>query len=187
MKISRLAVGDRTLISSSTTYLAPPALAQNRHIEGLPLGTRGGMRVTHTFPLDGEYEFAVTANGIAGPGGRGNGVLIGGGGDGFGDAVEADGIGVEAMDEKCGDGGQADQPPGAALAGYDQCDESDAKENGEDNERPLVLAGEENEGQAVGELAEGGVGAVGDDGGGESGDGEEEKGQKHEVKRTLMS
>src|SRR5262249_6816914 len=57
---------------------------QNRHIEGLPLGTRGGMLVTHTFPLDGEYEFAVTANGIVAPGGRGNGVLVGGGGDGFG-------------------------------------------------------------------------------------------------------
>jgi len=88
MKISRRAVGDRTLISSSTTYLAPPALAQDRHIEGLPLGTRGGMLVTHTFPLDGEYEFAVTANGIAGAA-RGGGALVGGGGDGFGGGAGA--------------------------------------------------------------------------------------------------
>lgn len=27
------------------------------HIEGLPLGTRGGMVVTHDFPADGDYEF----------------------------------------------------------------------------------------------------------------------------------
>ena len=66
MKISRLAVGDRTLPPSQAIYLAPPALAQDRHIDGLPLGTRGGMVVHHTFPLDAEYEFG-------GPGGRGGG------------------------------------------------------------------------------------------------------------------
>jgi hypothetical protein len=65
MKISRLAVGDRTLPPSTTTYTAPPALAQDSHIEGLPLGTRGGMLVRHTFPLDAEYEI--------GAGGRGGG------------------------------------------------------------------------------------------------------------------
>jgi hypothetical protein len=84
MKISRSAVGDPTLISSTKTYLAPPGLSQDRHIEGLPLGTRGGMLVTHNFPLDGEYEFAVAASGVAGAGGRGDGRLVGGGGDGFG-------------------------------------------------------------------------------------------------------
>ncbi|HTO58722.1 MAG TPA: DUF1592 domain-containing protein, partial [Pseudomonadales bacterium] len=29
------------------------------HIEGLPLGTRGGLAVHHTFPLDGEYVISV--------------------------------------------------------------------------------------------------------------------------------
>ena len=29
------------------------------HIEGLPLGTRGGMMVRHDFPADGEYTFAI--------------------------------------------------------------------------------------------------------------------------------
>jgi hypothetical protein len=81
LKISRRAVGDRTLIPSSTTYNAPPGLAQDRHIEGLPLGTRGGMLVRHTFPLDGEYEFNVTATGVATGGPRRP--LVGGGGDGF--------------------------------------------------------------------------------------------------------
>jgi cytochrome c551/c552 len=59
MKISRLAVGDRTLTPSQIVYAAPPALAQDRHQEGLPLGTRGGMLVQHTFPLNAEYEFTI--------------------------------------------------------------------------------------------------------------------------------
>ena len=66
MKISRLAVGDRTLPSSQAIYNAPPALAQDRHIEGLPLGTRGGMVIRHNFPLDADYEFGSG-------GGRGGG------------------------------------------------------------------------------------------------------------------
>ena len=40
---------------------APGGLAQDRN-RGLPLGTRGGMLVRHTFPLDAEYEFSVTAD-----------------------------------------------------------------------------------------------------------------------------
>ena len=59
MKLSRRAIGDRTLLPARTTYTAPPGLAQDRHIEGLPLGTRGGMSIEHTFPLDAEYEFSV--------------------------------------------------------------------------------------------------------------------------------
>ena len=56
MKISRQAVGDRTTPQSHVTYTAPPALAQDAHVDGLPLGTRGGMIVHHNFPLDAEYE-----------------------------------------------------------------------------------------------------------------------------------
>src|SRR5688572_43064 len=59
MRISRLAVGDRTMVASQVVYPAPPALAQDRHIDGLPLGTRGGMVIRHTFPLDAEYEFSI--------------------------------------------------------------------------------------------------------------------------------
>src|SRR5689334_17712924 len=68
MKISRRAVGDRTLTPSQITYPAPGGLVQDKHIEGLPLGTRGGLLVRHTFPLDAEYEFSVTGGG---PGGFG--------------------------------------------------------------------------------------------------------------------
>jgi hypothetical protein len=66
MKISRLAVGDRTLVPTQTVYPAPPALAQDRHIDGLPLGTRGGMVVRHNFPLDAEYEIGTGGRGGAG-------------------------------------------------------------------------------------------------------------------------
>jgi hypothetical protein len=61
MKISRLGVGDRAMLPSQTRYGAG-GLEQSRHIDGLPLGTRGGMLIEHTFPLDGEYEFSVSGN-----------------------------------------------------------------------------------------------------------------------------
>jgi mono/diheme cytochrome c family protein len=70
MKISRRAVGDRTAAPSQVTYSPAANLAQDRHIEGLPLGTRGGMLVQHTFPLDAEYELSI-GGGFGG--GRGGG------------------------------------------------------------------------------------------------------------------
>jgi hypothetical protein len=58
-KISRLAVGDPTISTDLTTYQAPRGVSQASHREGMPLGTRGGLLVTHVFPLDAEYEFRV--------------------------------------------------------------------------------------------------------------------------------
>lgn len=66
LKISRLAVGDRSMLASRHEYRVEPGLAQDSHIEGLPLGTRGGLLVRHTFPLDAEYEFNINAG--VGPG-----------------------------------------------------------------------------------------------------------------------
>jgi mono/diheme cytochrome c family protein len=63
MKISRQAVGDRTMTPSQITYSPPAGLAQSRHIDGLPLGTRGGLLINHTFPLDAEYDFALGGRG----------------------------------------------------------------------------------------------------------------------------
>ena len=72
LKLSRLAVGDRTAPSGRASYRVEAGLSQEKHIEGLPLGTRGGLLVQHTFPLDAEYEFQIasTAGGgfLAGPG-----------------------------------------------------------------------------------------------------------------------
>ncbi|MEP6962319.1 MAG: DUF1587 domain-containing protein, partial [Acidobacteriota bacterium] len=67
--ISRLAVGDSGIGAVTATYRAPGGLSQSSHIDGLPLGTVGGMQARHTFPLDAEYTIRV--------GGRGGGGGIG--------------------------------------------------------------------------------------------------------------
>ena len=59
MKLSRAAVGDRTATETTAIYQTPPTLAQDKHLEGLPLGSRGGVRIEHSFPLDAEYHFSV--------------------------------------------------------------------------------------------------------------------------------
>jgi hypothetical protein len=55
--VSALAVGDPNVKPASTTYRIRQDLSQNQHIEGLPLGTIGGILARFNFPLDGEYEF----------------------------------------------------------------------------------------------------------------------------------
>src|SRR6185312_15765320 len=57
--ISREAVGDMAIASATTTYRVRPDLSQNQHIDGLPLGTRGGALIKHYFPLDAEYVIKV--------------------------------------------------------------------------------------------------------------------------------
>lgn len=57
MKIGALAVGDPKQLPGSQTYRLPQDLSQNQHIEGMPLGTVGGMWVRYNFPLDAEYVF----------------------------------------------------------------------------------------------------------------------------------
>jgi len=63
-KISRLAVGDPEMSADKMTYRIPRGLTQADHIEGLPLGTRGGMLIQHIFPLDGEYDFRIARSGV---------------------------------------------------------------------------------------------------------------------------
>jgi mono/diheme cytochrome c family protein len=53
--ISRQAVGNMNIAPETATYRVRPDLSQDQHIEGLPLGTRGGILVRHYFPLDAEY------------------------------------------------------------------------------------------------------------------------------------
>ena len=57
--VSRQAIGRATGKSSSSEYRADTALNQNQHVDGLPLGTRGGFWVDHDFPADGEYVFSI--------------------------------------------------------------------------------------------------------------------------------
>jgi len=57
-RVSALAVGAPTT-PGSDTYRVRQDRSQDQHIEGLPLGTVGGLLVTHTFPLDAEYQFSL--------------------------------------------------------------------------------------------------------------------------------
>ncbi len=64
IEVSRLALGNPKAVSVTTKYANPVVVSQHAwdHIEGTPFGTRGGMVVTHDFPADGEYVFAVSTS-----------------------------------------------------------------------------------------------------------------------------
>src|SRR5262252_4943190 len=58
--VARMAVGkpEADLVKAS---FPPPATGdQDRYVDGMPLGTRGGTRFTYTFPADGEYRITIT-------------------------------------------------------------------------------------------------------------------------------
>ncbi len=58
-KISRMAVGDPSMPVMVNILPLPLEQPQNTHVEGLPLGTRGGIAVRSYFPLNAEYEIQV--------------------------------------------------------------------------------------------------------------------------------
>ncbi len=58
-RISRLAMGRATSSPDGKTIRIAPDVTQEEHVDGLPIGTRGGVLVPYTFPLDGEYEIQV--------------------------------------------------------------------------------------------------------------------------------
>jgi hypothetical protein len=88
-KISRMALGDTSIVPSEKTYAAPNDLTQNYHLEGLPFGTRGGMLVRHHFPVDGEYRISVVLS-------RGGGGVFAGAGNIRGEQLEISVNGVRA-------------------------------------------------------------------------------------------
>ncbi len=60
-KISRQAVGDVNMPATFQTYTVPHALRQDdRMSEAMPIGSRGGTAVQHTFPVDGDYEISLS-------------------------------------------------------------------------------------------------------------------------------
>src|SRR5262249_22041134 len=56
-KISRLALGRETALAEKR-YVVPGDRSQETHVEGLPLGTRGGAVFTYNFPADGQYAIS---------------------------------------------------------------------------------------------------------------------------------
>jgi len=63
-RAAKLAVGEAVPKVSSAHYVKPKGDDQAAHIDGLPLGTRGGMIFRHTFPADGEYRFTMPDLGV---------------------------------------------------------------------------------------------------------------------------
>ena len=58
-KISRLAVGDTSMPPIVDRYQLDRDLIQDGHLDGLPLGTRGGTVIRSHLPADGEYVLTV--------------------------------------------------------------------------------------------------------------------------------
>ena len=58
-KISSLAMGDPGTLPVTQTFRIPPDRSQSEHVDGLPLGTRGGILIRKNFPLDAEYDVNV--------------------------------------------------------------------------------------------------------------------------------
>jgi mono/diheme cytochrome c family protein len=54
-KISRLAVGNASAPVMVNIHRLPDEQPQTSHVDGLPLGTRGGLLIRSHFPLDGDY------------------------------------------------------------------------------------------------------------------------------------
>jgi hypothetical protein len=62
-RVARVAVG-YWKSPTEATYLTPNDASQNHRLEGMPLGTRGGIVARHDFPADGEYKFSIQNFGI---------------------------------------------------------------------------------------------------------------------------
>jgi len=58
-EISRLSVGDLDATATSVSYDVPQFVSQAGHVDGTPMGTRGGLAVVHIFPADGKYRFRL--------------------------------------------------------------------------------------------------------------------------------
>ncbi len=58
-KIARLAVGAPRKTPLGDTFRIPPDVTQEEHMEGLPVGTRGGAAFSYVFAQDGSYEIQV--------------------------------------------------------------------------------------------------------------------------------
>ena len=64
-KISRLAIGDAAHPVMVNIHRMPDEQPQDARMDGLPVGTRGGMAIRSTFPLDGEYGIKVSLLGAS--------------------------------------------------------------------------------------------------------------------------
>jgi hypothetical protein len=59
MRVADMALGNVEASRAVTTFTIPFDTSQDKHLPGMPLGTRGGVSAIHNFPADGEYIFAA--------------------------------------------------------------------------------------------------------------------------------
>jgi hypothetical protein len=62
-RVARMAVGFWKS-PTEVSYITAGDTSQNYQLEGMPIGTRGGMAVKHTFLADGEYTFQIQNFGV---------------------------------------------------------------------------------------------------------------------------
>jgi len=55
LRVADMSIGNPDAVETAMSYPISFELTQNKHLEGMPLGTRGGTKVHHNFPADGEY------------------------------------------------------------------------------------------------------------------------------------
>jgi len=53
------AIGNGSAPTASVQVRGEPGTNQEEHVQGLPLGTRGGLLAEHLFPADGDYTFNI--------------------------------------------------------------------------------------------------------------------------------
>jgi hypothetical protein len=58
--VARMAVGKPVADLVKASFPPPATGDQDRYVDGMPLGTRGGTSFTYTFPADGEYRVTIT-------------------------------------------------------------------------------------------------------------------------------
>ena len=64
--VSNRALGNPAARATSATYRPARGTDQAVRVEGLPLGTRGGLLVEHLFPADGDYKLNISGLAAAG-------------------------------------------------------------------------------------------------------------------------
>ena len=57
--VTTRAMGNPSPKAGSATYRPARGTDQSVHVDGLPLGTRGGLLIEHLFPADGEYKLNI--------------------------------------------------------------------------------------------------------------------------------
>jgi mono/diheme cytochrome c family protein len=64
--VSNRALGNPAARATSATYRPARGTDQAVRVEGLPLGTRGGLLIEHLFPADGDYKLNISGLAAAG-------------------------------------------------------------------------------------------------------------------------